>query len=232
MWPNCSSSSSPQESTSSHSKSPSVVPAKAGTQRPGIDTMMLTKIVGERVYDFSHVVGGRDQVMGPLALAFGRDNDVYAIVSALGGGRGITKYTVGLYPGEEEMVQRIGESGEGPGQLMWTSGIALDSDYNIYVTDAWTDRDISILRERGRSSARSAHRETAADSSEGRRASLLTRTTTCWSSIPSTTGSRGSPARVATYPSGAALDQSPRPVQFTLGYNDRRRRLHLRRQTT
>ena len=49
---------------------------------------MLTKIVGERVYDFSHVVGGRDQVMGPLALAFGRDNDVYAIVSALGGGRG------------------------------------------------------------------------------------------------------------------------------------------------
>ena len=75
---------------------------------------MLTKIVGERVYDFSHVVGGRDQVMGPLALAFGRDNDVYAIVSALGGGRGITRYTVGLYPGEEELIQRIGESGEGP----------------------------------------------------------------------------------------------------------------------
>ena len=109
---------------------------------------MLTKIVGERVYDFSHVVGGRDQVMGPLALAFGRDNEMYAVVSALGGGRGITKYTVGLYPGEEEMVQRIGESGEGPGQLMWTSGIALDSDYNIYVTDAMTDR-ISVFSEGG-----------------------------------------------------------------------------------
>ena len=110
--------------------------------------MMLTKIVGERVYDFSHVVGGRDQVMGPLALAFGQDNEMYAVVSALGGGRGITKYTVGLYPGEEEMVQRIGESGEGPGQLMWTSGIALDSDYNIYVTDAMTDR-ISVFSEGG-----------------------------------------------------------------------------------
>ncbi len=109
---------------------------------------MLTKIVGERVYDFSHVVGGRDQVMGPLALAFGRDNEMYAVVSALGGGRGITKYTVGLYPGEEEMVQRIGESGEGPGQLMWTSGIALDSDHNIYVTDAMTDR-ISVFSEGG-----------------------------------------------------------------------------------
>jgi DNA-binding beta-propeller fold protein YncE len=110
--------------------------------------MMLTKIVGERVYDFSHVVGGRDQVMGPLALAFGRDNDVYAIVSALGGGRGITRYTVGLYPGEEELIQRIGESGEGLGQLMWTSGIALDSDYNIYVTDALTDR-VSVFSESG-----------------------------------------------------------------------------------
>ena len=109
---------------------------------------MLTKIVGQRVYDFSHVVGGRDQVMGPLALASGRDNELYAIVSALGGGRGITKYTAGLYPGEEEMIQRIGESGEGPGQLMWTSGIALDSDYNIYVTDAWTDR-ISVFDESG-----------------------------------------------------------------------------------
>ena len=110
--------------------------------------MMLTKIVGQRVYDFSHVVGGRDQVMGPLALASGRDNELYAIVSALGGGRGITKYTAGHYPGEEEMIQRIGESGEGPGQLMWTSGIALDSDYDIYVTDAWTDR-ISVFDESG-----------------------------------------------------------------------------------
>ena len=109
---------------------------------------MLTKIVGQRVYDFSHVVGGRDQVMGPLALASGRDNELYAIVSALGGGRGITKYTAGRYPGEEELIQRIGESGEGPGQLMWTSGIALDSDYDIYVTDAWTDR-ISVFDESG-----------------------------------------------------------------------------------
>ena len=109
---------------------------------------MLTKIVGERVYDFSHVVGGRDQVMGPLALAFGRDDEMYAVVSNLGGGRGITKYTVGRYADEEELVQRIGESGEGPGQLMWTSGIALDSDYNIYVTDAFTDR-ISVFSERG-----------------------------------------------------------------------------------
>ena len=110
--------------------------------------MMLTKIVGERVYDFSHVVGGRDQVMGPLALAFGRDDEMYAVVSNLGGGRGITKYTVGRYADDEELVQRIGESGEGPGQLMWTSGIALDSDYNIYVTDAFTDR-ISVFSESG-----------------------------------------------------------------------------------
>ena len=101
---------------------------------------MLTKIVGDRVYDFSHVVGGRDQVMGPLSLAFGDGNEVFAIVSNLGGARGVTRFTVGLYPGEEEVVNRIGERGEDEGQLTWASGIALDSHRNIYVTDAWTDR--------------------------------------------------------------------------------------------
>ena len=101
---------------------------------------MLTKIVGDRVYDFSHVVGGRDQVMGPLSLAFGDGNDLFAIVSNLGGARGITRYSVGLYPGEEELVTRIGEPGEDAGQLMWSSGVAVDSQGSLYVTDAWTDR--------------------------------------------------------------------------------------------
>ena len=109
---------------------------------------MLTKIVGDRVYDFSHVVGGRDQVMGPLALAVGQDNDLFAIVSNLGGARGITRYTVGMYPGEEEVVNTIGERGEGPGQLMWATGIAIDSRTNIYVTDAWTDR-VSVFTPEG-----------------------------------------------------------------------------------
>ena len=109
---------------------------------------MLTKIVGDRVYDFSHVVGGRDQVMGPLALAFGQDDDVFAIVSNLGGARGITRYTVGLHPGEEEVLNQIGERGEGPGHLMWASGVAVDGDTNLYVTDAWTDR-VSVFSPEG-----------------------------------------------------------------------------------
>lgn len=109
---------------------------------------MLTKIIGDRVYDFSHVVGGRDQVMGPLALAFGDGNEVFAIVSNLGGARGVSRYHVGLTAGEEEVINRIGEPGEGAGQLTWASGIALDSERNVYVTDAWTDR-VSVFTPEG-----------------------------------------------------------------------------------
>ena len=110
--------------------------------------MMLTKIVGERVYDFSHVVGGRDQVMGPLAIAFGRDNEMYAIVSALGGGRGITKYTVGLYPGrgrDGPAHQRVRRSSRSTDvDLGNRAGLGLQ-----HLRHRRHDRsDISVLRER------------------------------------------------------------------------------------
>ena len=109
---------------------------------------MLTKIIGDRVYDFSHVVGGRDQVMGPLSLAFGDDDEVFAVVSNLGGARGVTRYHVGMDAGEEEIINRIGEPGERDGQLTWASGVALDSRRNVYVTDAWTDR-VSVFTPEG-----------------------------------------------------------------------------------
>lgn len=109
---------------------------------------MLTKIIGDRVYDFSHVVGGRDQVMGPLSLAFGDGGEVFAVVSNLGGARGVTRYHVGLSAGEEEIINRIGEPGVGDGQLTWASGVALDSRGDVYVTDAWTDR-VSVFTPEG-----------------------------------------------------------------------------------
>ena len=107
---------------------------------------MLTKIIGDRVYDFSHVVGGRDQVMGPLALAVGDGGELFAIVSNLGGARGVTRYLAGARAGEEEVINRIG--GEGEGRLTWASGIALDSARNVFVTDAWTDR-VSVFTPEG-----------------------------------------------------------------------------------
>ena len=42
---------------------------------------MLTRIVADRVYDYSHVVGGR-QVTGMLNLTVGRDDNVLRAAEA------------------------------------------------------------------------------------------------------------------------------------------------------
>ena len=52
----------------------------------------------------------------------------------------MTRFSLGAVPGDERIVNRIGERGEGAGQFVWPSGIALDSDRNLYVTDAWMNR--------------------------------------------------------------------------------------------
>ncbi len=101
---------------------------------------MLTKIVGDRVYDFSHVVGGRNEVMGPVALTPGLDGDMFAVITRIEGTCNVTRFHVGDRAGEEEVIKLMGGKGEEPGQFMWPSGIALDGDSNFFVTDAWTNR--------------------------------------------------------------------------------------------
>ena len=101
---------------------------------------MLTKIVGDRVYDFSHVVGGRDQVMWPVALDATGDGEVFAITTKPDLGCNVARYSVGPNAGDEEVVANIGSRGEEPGKFVWPSGVALDSDKYVYVTDAWMDR--------------------------------------------------------------------------------------------
>ena len=101
---------------------------------------MLTKIIGDRVYDFSHVVGGRDQVMGPIALAVANDGEVFAITTKLDRGCTVARYSVGQNAGDEEVLNNIGSRGEEPGKFVWPSGIAVDSNKNVYVTDAWMNR--------------------------------------------------------------------------------------------
>ncbi len=109
---------------------------------------MLTKIVGDRVYDFSHVVGGRNEVMGPVSLAAGLDGDMFAVITRLDRSCDVTRFCVGSYAGEEEVISSIGGRGEGQGQFTWPSGVAIDSESNVYVTDAWTDR-VSVFSRDG-----------------------------------------------------------------------------------
>ena len=103
---------------------------------------MLTKTIGTRVYDFSHVIGDPNETLEPVALVVGAENELFAIVKGiLELSPSVTRFSLGSAPGDEQIVNVIGGGyGEGPGQFVWPSGVALDSHRNVYVTDAWTDR--------------------------------------------------------------------------------------------
>jgi DNA-binding beta-propeller fold protein YncE len=110
---------------------------------------MLTQIIGNRVYDFSHSVGDPNDTLMPVALAVGDENELFAVIKGiLELSPGVKRITLGDAPGEERILNVIGEYGEGPGQFVWPSGVALDSARNIYVTDAWTDR-VSVFTVEG-----------------------------------------------------------------------------------
>ena len=109
---------------------------------------MLTKIVGDRVYDFSHVVGGRNEVMGPVSLTPGLEGDMFAVITRIDRTCEVTRFHVGNEAGEEEVIGRMGTRGEEPGQFIWPSGISIDPESNVYVTDAWLNR-VSVFNREG-----------------------------------------------------------------------------------
>ena len=108
---------------------------------------MLTRIARDRVYDFSHVVGGRNEVMGPVSLAAGREGDMFAVITRIDRTCDVARFKVGNMAGEEEVIKRMGAKGEAPGEFMWPTAVTLDGDSNVYVTDAWTDRVTVFDRE-------------------------------------------------------------------------------------
>ena len=99
---------------------------------------MLTQMVGGRVFDYSHQVGGRE-MLGDVALALGEGDDVYTLVRQAYL-IGVLRLTIGSTPGDEEIVGMFGKRGDGDGAFVWPTGIAVDSDYNVYVTDEWLNR--------------------------------------------------------------------------------------------
>jgi DNA-binding beta-propeller fold protein YncE len=124
---------------------------------------MLTTVIAGRVFDFSHAVGrGAISGMGfrlAVALALGEDDTIY--VANRGWeqitnvpwnktqlGTRIGKLTIGPVPGDEEVVCDFSRPGDGPGEMIWPAGIALDSQENVYVTDEWLNR-VSIFDKDG-----------------------------------------------------------------------------------
>ena len=110
---------------------------------------MVTQIIANRVYDFSHSIGGRD-MMKPYSLTFASGNVVFLVnrlVSGLAQIRAgaaaatqIRKIDTGTEPGQEELLASFGVIGDADDQVYWPAGIACDSAENVYVADEWLNR--------------------------------------------------------------------------------------------
>ena len=103
---------------------------------------MLTTIAAGRVYNFSHAVGAAKAAGTgfhmPHSLAIAQDGAVYVVNR--GGessfGSRVNKVTI-WPPGEEEVLCEFAKYGEGYGQIIWPTSVALDSKGNVYVASDW-----------------------------------------------------------------------------------------------
>ena len=111
---------------------------------------MLTRTVAGRVFDASHSVGRNAQAgLGfyyPVDAALGEGDLVYVLNR--GGenisnvpwnhtatGTRISVITIGDASGDEELLADVGRYGDGDGEFIWATGIASDSQGNLFVTD-------------------------------------------------------------------------------------------------
>ena len=116
---------------------------------------MLTETVAGRTYDYSHSVGRGSQTgMGfsnPVAVALGRDEVLYVVNrgsegisnvpwNRIGYGARVSQIKLGSKAGEEEFLGEFSKYGDGAGEFIWGSGIAIDNQGNLYVADEWLNR--------------------------------------------------------------------------------------------
>ena len=120
---------------------------------------MLTEIASGRVYDYSHCVGrGAQSGLGfnfPVMAAVGNDDMVYVVNrgsesignvawNRTGIGARISRVTIGSTPGDEEFIGEFSKYGSNDGEFIWGSGVAVDQEQNIYITDEWLNQ-VSIF---------------------------------------------------------------------------------------
>lgn len=124
---------------------------------------MVTQLVAGRVFDFNRVVG-RSAVAGmgftqPVAVAIAGEDLVYVLSrgweqisnvpwNRTQNGVRVGILTIGDEPGDEEFVGDFSKRGDAPGELIWPTGMALDSQRNAYITDEWLNR-VSVFDSRG-----------------------------------------------------------------------------------
>lgn len=124
---------------------------------------MVTQLVAGRVFDYSRVIG-RSAVSGmgftqPVAIAIGEEDLVYVLSrgweqisnvpwNKTQNGIRVGMLTIGDEPGDEEFLGDFSKGGDTPGELIWPTGMALDSRGNIYITDEWLNR-VSVFDGQG-----------------------------------------------------------------------------------
>jgi DNA-binding beta-propeller fold protein YncE len=125
---------------------------------------MLTQVAAGRTYDYSHSVGrGAQSGMGfnqPVAVALGKDHRMYVVNrgsesisnvawNRTGIGARVSRITVGPTPGDEEFLGEFSKYGNNDGEFIWGSGVAVDRDENVYVSDEWLNQ-ISVFDQDGK----------------------------------------------------------------------------------
>ncbi len=105
-----------------------------------------------RTYHYDRTIGRMEAVGGtgilqPVDLALATDGQLYV----LNRGREIRPdgLRITIMTLDEEFLGQFGGIGEGNGQAVWPTSIALDSDQNLYLADEWLNR-ISIFDKDGK----------------------------------------------------------------------------------
>lgn len=124
---------------------------------------MLNKIAAGRTYSYSHSIGmgggfGKGFTF-PVDVALSGDGNLYIVnrgsesISGVpwnqtGNAARITVVSLGSDAGDEELVKEFSTYGDGDGEFIWGTGIVIDTDRNVYLTDEWLDR-VSVFDPQG-----------------------------------------------------------------------------------
>ena len=124
---------------------------------------MVTQIAAGRVYDYNYCLGrggitgiGFQDING---IAVGPDNKIYVLNrggeniasvpwNKTGRGTRVGVFNLGDGSGHEEFLTEFGRYGDGDGEFIWPAGIALDSEYRVFVSDEFLN-SISIFDSEG-----------------------------------------------------------------------------------
>ena len=108
----------------------------------------------QRTYIYSHTVGFHALIgrgfNNPVDVAVGRDGTLYVVnrvgpeVQVRMGYKRVTMCTV-----DEEYLGEFGSGGSGDGQMVWPASVAIDRDWNVYISDEALHR-VSIFDAQGR----------------------------------------------------------------------------------